>query len=66
MNSTLFKIFEYVYLGIAFFLSVSAYFEWENNRNKAYLYLLMAAIAILLFFFRRTYRKRFERYKDKK
>lgn len=64
MNPTLFKIFEYVYLGIAVFFGISAFYEWETDRNKSYLYMLMAGIAVLLFFFRRTYRKRFERYKD--
>lgn len=65
MNPTILKIFEYAYLLIALFLLGNTYLEWETNRDKAQLYLVMAGIALLLFFFRRVYRKRFERYKNK-
>ncbi|MBU2525935.1 MAG: hypothetical protein KKC03_04975 [Bacteroidetes bacterium] len=61
MNSTIYKIFEYGYLGIAAFFLFNTFSIWNENRQKAYLYLFFVVLALLLYLFKRNFRKKFER-----
>jgi hypothetical protein len=35
--------------------------EWENDRNRAYLFLFFTVVAIFMFFFKRNFRKKIEK-----
>lgn len=49
------RFFEIGYLAVAVIFSYEAYLVWGDQ--KAYIYLLMAAMAVFMFFFRRRFRK---------
>ncbi|NAS31411.1 hypothetical protein GTQ40_10545 [Flavobacteriaceae bacterium R38] len=56
----LFKFFEILYLVVAVLSVIEVVTEWGANRNRAYMFLIFAVGAIIMFFFRRHYRKKFE------
>ena len=49
------RFFEIAYLAVAIIFGYEAYLVWGDQ--KAYIYLLMAAMAVFMFFFRRRFRK---------
>ncbi|MGB7394495.1 MAG: hypothetical protein WA913_08890 [Pricia sp.] len=51
---------EYLYLAVFFFSLYRIYTDWNIDRNNAYLFVFFAVASIGMFFFRRTYRKKFE------
>nr|WP_289645038.1 hypothetical protein [Maribacter aestuarii] len=56
---------EYLYLIVAVFSIYRIFTDWNTDRNSAYLFIFFAVISTAMFFFRRTYRKKFEqRQKD--
>lgn len=59
MNKT-WKIFEYGYLVIAIVFIVETVLHWNIDREKAYLMLLFAVIAIFMYFFKKKFRKRIQ------
>ncbi|SFS59071.1 hypothetical protein [Lutibacter maritimus] len=59
MNKT-WKIFEYGYLVIAIVFIVETVLHWNIDREKAYLMLLFAVVAIFMYFFKRRFRKRIQ------
>lgn len=54
------KIFEYGYLIIAMVFGVETVLKWNDNREQAYLLAGFTVLAILMYFFRRRFRKRRE------
>ncbi|WP_172916095.1 NfeD family protein [Capnocytophaga canimorsus] len=56
------KFFEYAYLGV-FVLSVIEIVRYWNHPDKQrfYIFLIFAVVSLGMFFFRRYYRKRFEK-----
>ena len=60
-----FKFFEIAYLVIAVVFIVETFLKWDNDRNKAYIFLVFAVLAVFMYFFRKKYRKRFENQKKK-
>lgn len=54
------KIFEYGYLIIAIVFIVETVLKWNENREKAYLFLLFSIVAIFMYFFRKRFRNKFE------
>lgn len=56
----LLKLFQYAYLIIAVLFIYEAVTKWNTDRNRAYMGLLFAALAIFMFFFRKRFRKKFE------
>lgn len=56
----LLKFFQYVYLVFAVLLSFEAYANWSSNRQRAYLYIVLAILAVFMFFFRAKFRRKFE------
>ncbi len=56
----LWKIFEYGYLIIAVVFLIEAVLNWNENRERAYLLLLFSVVAIIVYFFRKRFRKRVE------
>ena len=55
------KIFEYGYLVIAIVFIVETFLNWNTNRNKAYLLLLFAVLAVFMYFFRKRFRNKINR-----
>jgi hypothetical protein len=54
---------EYLYLAVAVISLYKIGQLWEADRNQAYIFLFFAVVSIAMFFFRRNYRKRFEKRK---
>lgn len=54
---------EYLYLAVFVFSVYRIYTDWNIDRNSAYLFVFFAAVSIGMFFFRRNYRKKFEKRK---
>ncbi|WP_411028887.1 hypothetical protein [Spongiimicrobium sp. 3-5] len=58
------KYTEYLYLVVAI-VSVYKIFElWEADREGTYIFIFFALVSTGMFFFRRNYRRRFERRKN--
>ena len=55
-----FKFFEFAYLVIAIIFIVETVLNWNENRQKAYIYLAFSALAVFMYFFRKKYRKKYE------
>lgn len=50
----------YLIVGIVFIIEI--FTNWTSDRSKSYMSMVMAALAIFMFFFKRKYRsKRFEK-----
>ncbi len=56
-----FKFFEIAYLVIAIVFIVESVLRWNSEPNKAYIFLAFALLAIFMYFFRKKYRKRFQK-----
>lgn len=52
----LYKFFEYAYIAIAIWFIGEAISIWNDDRNRAYMLLLFAAVALFMFFFKRKFR----------
>jgi positive regulator of sigma E activity len=60
-----FKFFEIAYLIIAVVFIVETILRWNSEPNKAYIFLAFGLLAIFMYFFRKKYRKRFEKHEKK-
>lgn len=60
-----FKFFEIAYLIIAIVFIVETVLRWNSEPNKAYIFLAFAVLAVFMYFFRKKYRKRFEKHDRK-
>lgn len=58
--SKLWKILEYGYLVIAVVFIVETVLNWNTDRQRAYLLLLFAVVAVFMYFFRKRFRSRIE------
>ena len=54
----LWKFFEYAYLIIAIIFTVETILNWTTNREKAYLFMFFAVLAVFMYFFRKRFRKK--------
>ena len=54
------KYTQYVYLLAAAFFIYDGISKFDSNRNQAYLSLLLALMAVGMFFFRKKFAKKFE------
>ena len=54
----LWKFFQYGYLMVAFICIVEGIVRWNLERNRSYLFLGFATLIILVFFFKRHFRKK--------
>ena len=52
------RIFEIGYLAVAVIFAYEAFLIWGDQ--KAYVYLILMALAVFMFFFRRNFRKKRE------
>ena len=55
------KYTEYLYLAIALISLYEIWNLWGVNRGKTYLFMFFAVVSAGMFFFRRNYRRRFEK-----
>lgn len=57
-----FKFFEYAYLGVFTLSAIEVIRYWNSpDRTRFYLFLIFGIVSLGMFFFRRTYRKKFEK-----
>lgn len=56
----LLKFFQYIYLIVFIIFLYDAVVKWNIEGENPYLSLVLAALALFMFFFRRKYRKRFQ------
>ena len=54
----LWKFFEYAYLIIAIIFTIETILNWTANREKAYLFMFFAVLAVFMYFFRKRFRKK--------
>ncbi|MGB3590506.1 MAG: hypothetical protein WBA16_02375 [Nonlabens sp.] len=59
--SKFFKYFEYAYLIFAVVFVVTGIVEYNETPQRSYLLFGMAAVAVFMFFFKRRFRRRFEK-----
>ncbi len=55
---------EYLYLAVALISLYKIAELWEANREGTYIFIFFAIVSTGMFFFRRNYRKRFEKRKQ--
>jgi hypothetical protein len=55
------KFFQYGYLIIAIICLVEALLRWSSDRNRAYLFLGFAVFIVVIFLFKRHFRKNVEK-----
>ncbi|MFI2742991.1 hypothetical protein ACG2LH_09645 [Zhouia sp. PK063] len=58
------KFTEYLYVLVAIVSVIEIIALWNEDRTKAYMFVAFAVVSISMFFFRRHYRKKFDRYKN--
>ncbi|PQB03554.1 hypothetical protein [Aureitalea marina] len=61
MGTKLYKIFEYAYILMAIFSIYLVITNWETDRDRAYLFVFFAFVAIFMFFFKRRFRRNLEK-----
>jgi len=59
--NTIWKFFQYGYLIVALVCLIEAFSKWSLEREKAYLFLGASIFIILVFFFKRLFRKKIEK-----
>jgi len=58
MGSKIYIIFEYLYIAMAVFSIYIVISVWSEDRNRAYLFMFFAVVAVFMFFFKRNFRKK--------
>lgn len=54
------KFFQYAYLFFAVLFIYEAIVNWNSDRNRSYMLLVIAALAVFMFFFRKRFAKKME------
>ncbi len=52
------KFFQYAYLVFAILFIYEAIINWNSDRNRAYMMLVIATLAVFMFFFRMRFAKK--------
>jgi FtsH-binding integral membrane protein len=66
MGSKIYKFFEYAYILMAIAAVCLVFINWEENRERAYVFIFFTIVAIFMFFFKRRFRKMTEERYTKK
>ncbi len=61
MGNKIYRIFEYAYIGMAIFSIYLVITNWQDDRNRAYLFAFFFVVAVFMFIFKRNFRKRLEK-----
>ena len=64
MRNKLYILFEYLYIIMAGFSVYVTLTSWNEDRNRAYLFLFFTVVAIFMFFLKRNFRKKIENSKN--
>ena len=62
--SKFYKFIEIGYLIIAIVFIYEGITKFNSEREKAYMFLLFAVLAVVMYFFKKRFRKRFEERRD--
>ncbi|MFT5236785.1 MAG: FtsH-binding integral membrane protein [Flavobacteriaceae bacterium] len=65
MGNKIYRLFEYAYIVMAVFSAYIVIDNWEENRSRSYLFALFGIVAVLMFFFKRKFRKKIEAHNKK-
>ncbi len=60
MSKKVYQLFEYAYILMAALSLYVVISNWEEDRNRAYLFAFFGIVAIFMFFFKRNFRKKME------
>ncbi|TCK67418.1 hypothetical protein DFQ05_1193 [Winogradskyella wandonensis] len=60
------KFFQYAYIIFAVLFAWDAITNWSVDRNRSYISILFAALAVFMFFFRKRFRQKFQDRQNKK
>ena len=60
MGNKIYRLFEYAYLAMAIFSVYIVADNWNDNRNRSYLFAFFGILAVFMFFFKRKFRKKIE------
>jgi CDP-diglyceride synthetase len=60
MRGKLYKLFEYGYIAMAMFSIYLVLTNWADNRERSYMFLIFAVVAVGMYFFKRWFRKNME------
>lgn len=60
MSNKIYRFFEYAYILMAALSMYVVIINWEQDRNRSYLFAFFAIVAIFMFFFKRKFRKKIE------
>jgi FtsH-binding integral membrane protein len=60
MRGKIYKLFEYGYIAMALFSIYLVLTNWSDNRERSYMFIIFAVVAIGMYFFKRWFRKNME------
>lgn len=60
MRGKIYKLFEYGYIAMALFSVYLVLTHWSENRERSYMFIIFAVVAIGMYFFKRWFRKNME------
>lgn len=60
MGTKINRLFEYLYIVMAIMSVYVVITSWAIDRNRSYLFIVFSVIAVLMFFFKRNFRKKLE------
>ncbi len=63
MGNKIYQLFEYAYIIMAIFSIYIVITNWETDRGQSYLFSFFCVLAIFMYFFKRRFRKKFEKHK---
>lgn len=63
MGHKIYRLFEYAYIIMAIFSIYLVITNWETDRGQSYLFSFFGVLAIFMYFFKRRFRKKFEKHK---
>ena len=60
MRGKIYKLFEYGYIAMAIFSMYLVLTNWSENRERSYMFIIFAVVAVGMYFFKRWFRKNME------
>ena len=60
MRGKIYKLFEYGYIAMALFSVYLVLTHWSENRDRSYMFIIFAVVAVGMYFFKRWFRKNME------
>ena len=60
MRGKIYKLFGYGYIAMALFSIYLVLTNWSENRERSYMFIIFAVVAVGMYFFKRWFRKNME------